>query len=165
MIVKGGRAFRPPFWLGMRPHRKTHTGFTLIELLIAVAILSILAAIAIPNIQNAIRKSRFSRAAADTKIATTQTVTYASDHGIYPTSLNVLRQSGYSSVAINDPWGLPYELSPSMTSGLPPTGLDDVYIYSKGPASIGTYPDPFVVQTGLGGSVGYSSVYGAWTGF
>lgn len=149
----------------MKTGAKAHTGFTLIEILIAVAIISILAAIAIPNLQNAIRKSKYSRAAADTKIATTQTVTYVSDNGVYPGSLTVLRQSGYTSVAINDPWGVPYELSPSITSGLAPTGLDDVYIYSKGPTSTGTYPDPFVTSTGLGGSVGYSSVYGAWAGF
>ena len=149
----------------MRIHQKTHAGFTLVELLIVVAIIGLLAAIGIANLQNAIRKSRYSRAAADTKIATAQTVLYAGTNGTFPASLDVLRLSGYVSITINDPWGSPYQLSPCMTAGLPPTGLDDVFIFSQGPAGTGTYPDPFTIQTGRDGSVGYSSVYGAWSGY
>ncbi|MFA5940632.1 MAG: type IV pilin protein [Sinimarinibacterium sp.] len=49
--------------------RKRSCGFSLIELMIAVAIVGILAAIALPSYQNSVRKSR----RADAKVALTDT--------------------------------------------------------------------------------------------
>lgn len=141
-------------------------GFTLIELLITVAIISLLATIAIPNLLNAHRKSRYARAAADTRMAVNQAVVYAIDKNIYPTSIKLIRQATLVNVSDNDPWGIPYELSPALSLGLKPGYVDDdVYIYSKGASNAGTYPTPFTINTGNGGSVGYSSVYGSWTGY
>ena len=146
--------------LRQRPAR----GFTLIELLIVVLIIALLSTIAIPNLLSAQRRSRYSRAAADTKTATTQAMVYALDKNRYPTSLLVIRNAGLSSVSEVDPWGNLYELSNTMTSGLAPGYSDDVYVFSKGPYGNGTFPSPFVPSTGTGGSVGYSTVYGSWTG-
>ena len=42
----------------MRPHRKSAAGFTLIELMIAVAIVAIITAIAVPAYNDQIRRSR-----------------------------------------------------------------------------------------------------------
>jgi len=139
-------------------------GYTLIELLIVVLIVSLLSLIAIPNLMSAARRSRYSRAAADSKTATTQAMVYAGDRNVYPTSIQIMRDAGMSNVSDVDPWGISYELSPTMTSGSVPGYGDDVYVYSKGPYGTGTFPSPFVLSTGAGGSVGFSSVYGSWTG-
>lgn len=143
---------------------KAGKGFTMIELLIVVAIISILAMIAIPNLLSAHRKTRYSRAAADTKTAVTQAIVYATDRDVYPTSIKAIRDTGLTNVSDTDPWGIAYVLSPTLVGGVSPGYVDDVYIYSKGPSAAGTYPVPFVTNTGTGGSVGYSSVYGSWAG-
>lgn len=144
--------------------RKCRKGFTLIELLIGIAIVSLLAMIAIPNVMKANRKARYGRAAADAKTATTSAVTYVLDKNVYPTSLAVLRANGYGSVGDLDPWKIPHELSPALLGGGPALSGQDIYVLSKGASGAGVYPDPFVVYSGPGGSVGYSSIYGAWTG-
>lgn len=148
-----------------RSLRKRHKGFTLVELLIGVAIISLLAMIAIPNVMKANRKSRYARAAADAKTVTTSAITYVLDKSVYPTSIAVLRSGGYGGMDDLDPWRTPYQLSPVLLGGGPPTAGQDVYVFSRGASAAGAYPDPFVSDTGEGGSVGYSSVYGAWTGY
>ncbi len=144
--------------------RKRRKGFTLIELLIGVAIVSLLAMIAIPNVMKANRKARYGRAAADSKTATTSAVTYVLDKNVYPTSLAVLRANGYGGVGDLDPWKNSYELSPALLGGGPALSGQDIYVFSKGASGTGVYPTPFAAYSGAGGSVGYSSVYGAWTG-
>ncbi len=143
---------------------KESRGFTLVELLVVIAIIGILAAIAIPNLLSAHRKTRYSRSAADSKTVTTQAIVYGNDTGTYPTNIALLRTRGYANVPDIDPWGTPYQLSPSMLGGTMTGNHDDVYVFSKGASASGVYPQPFTSTTGDGGSVGYSSVYGSWTG-
>jgi prepilin-type N-terminal cleavage/methylation domain-containing protein len=151
--------------MGMRPPRRRGcAGFTLIELLIVVVIIGLLASIAIPNLLSAHRKARYSRVASDSKTLVTQAIVYGNDRNKYPTSVAALRVGGYTSVADVDAWGIPWQLSPSLLSGQAAGANDDVYMYSKGANGTGAYPVPFVSNTGLSGSVGYSSVYGSWTG-
>jgi general secretion pathway protein G len=151
--------------MGMRPpRRRVCAGFTLIELLIVVVIIGLLASIAIPNLLSAHRKARYSRAASDSKTLVTQAIVYGNDRNKYPTSVAALRVGGYTNVSDVDTWGIPWQLSPSLLAGQAAGANDDVYMYSKGASGTGVYPVPFASDTGLSGSVGYSSVYGSWTG-
>jgi general secretion pathway protein G len=59
-------------------------GFTLIELLIVVAIIGIIAAIAIPNLLNAIDRGKQKRTMADIRSLGTAVESYAVDNNFYP---------------------------------------------------------------------------------
>jgi general secretion pathway protein G len=63
-------------------------GFTLIELLIVVAIIGIIAAIAIPNLLNAIDRSKQKRTMADIRSVGTACEEYAIDNQFYPNTNN-----------------------------------------------------------------------------
>jgi prepilin-type N-terminal cleavage/methylation domain-containing protein len=59
-------------------------GFTLIELLIVVAIISILAAVAVPNFLEAQVRAKVARVKSDTRTLATGLETYRMDHEAYP---------------------------------------------------------------------------------
>jgi len=61
-------------------------GFTLIELLVVVAIIGILAAIAIPNMLDAIERSRQKKSVAEIRTMVIAMQTFAVDYGGYPNS-------------------------------------------------------------------------------
>ena len=64
--------------------KRDSKGFTLIELLIVVAIIGIIAAIAIPNLLNAIDRGKQKRTMADMRSIGTAVESYAVDSNVYP---------------------------------------------------------------------------------
>jgi general secretion pathway protein G len=64
--------------------RKKESGFTLIELLIVIAIIGILAAIAIPNLLNAVQRGKQKRTMSDMRALATAIEAYAVDNNVYP---------------------------------------------------------------------------------
>ncbi len=169
-----GRRFTPPalphFTQYHAPHTTMHRkGFTLIELLIALAVIAILAAIAIPNLILAQRRAKYSRAASDTKTAVSQAIIYQNDRGVYPGNLATLRDSSYANVQGDDPWKHPYVVSNLFADTSPaPSAGTEIHVCSRGatgaaadctPADLGAQP-PSIPD----GGVGYSATYGAWVG-
>ncbi len=80
---------------------RKNRGFTLIELLIVVAIIGIIAAIAIPNLLNAINRGRQKRSMADIRTIGTAVEAYAVDMAFYPTFSRRPRLQGCATILGN----------------------------------------------------------------
>jgi prepilin-type N-terminal cleavage/methylation domain-containing protein len=73
----------------LRPQAQRTLAFTLIELLVVVAIISILAAIALPNFLEAQTRAKVSRVQADLRTIATAQESYRVDWNQYPPSLTL----------------------------------------------------------------------------
>ena len=91
-------------------------GFTLIELLIVVAIIGIIAAIAIPNLLNAIDRGKQKRTMADLRSMGTAIEEYSIDNNFYPQATSVAALSAQvtpsyiRALPAGDGWGNAFEV-------------------------------------------------------
>ena len=98
-------------------------GFTLIELLIVVAIIGIIAAIAIPNLLNAIDRGKQKRSMSDIRSIGTSIESYAVDTNMYPTSADinalatVLQPIYIRNLPLKDGWSNAMVFTPSAGTG------------------------------------------------
>jgi type II secretion system protein G len=97
-------------------------GFTLIELLIVVAIIGIIAAIAIPNLLNAIDRGKQKRTMADLRSIGTAVESYAVDNNVYPVAATVAAlDTSVAPIYIkvmpnNDGWNNAFQVDASTTA-------------------------------------------------
>jgi len=132
----------------MRKLLRRDEGFSLIELLIVVAIIGIIAAIAVPQLMNAMDRGRQRRSMADMRNIATANGTIRVDTGAYAANLAALSPTYMQVAPAEDGWGTAWSYS---------TGADTYTITSlgsdaaAGPAPPATWVnepyDPDIVMT------------------
>ena len=101
--------------------RRKEKGFTLIELLIVVAIIGIIAAIAIPNLLNAIDRGKQKRTMADLRSIGTAIESYSIDNNVYPAAANMgaletsIEPIYIRTAPANDGWGRAFSVTSTNT--------------------------------------------------
>ena len=110
--------------------KRDSKGFTLIELLIVVAIIGIIAAIAIPNLLNAIDRGKQKRTMADMRSLGTGIESYAVDNNVYPVAVTaaalktVIEAGAYMKIMpTTDGWTKTFQVASATT---------DYTLYSQG---------------------------------
>ena len=110
-------------------------GFTLIELLIVVAIIGIIAAIAIPNLLNAVDKGKQKRTMSDLRSIATAIEAYSVDNTFYPTAATlpaikaVIDPVFFDAMPLADGWANAFQAD---------SLLNSYTIYSQGKDGTGT---------------------------
>ncbi len=84
--------------------RPTGRGYTIIEICLALAVLAILAAIALPSYSNYRERAQIAQAMTDVAQLQTQITQYFADNRNFPASLADIGQAG-----LLDPWGHRYQ--------------------------------------------------------
>ncbi len=136
------------------------SGFTLIELLIVVAIIGLIAAIAIPNLMNAISRARQKRGMGDVRSIATAVTQYNMDTDFYPTGQTTF--GGFSSgvywalvpdyihtLPLFDPWQHPYGYAATANGGdmaIVCTGSDGLFQSIGGAGAL----DPYLTLSASG---------------
>jgi len=109
---------------GRLTSRPSRAGFTLIELMSVVAILSLIAAIAIPRMQAVVRQAKIARAIGDIRSLQSDILSYDIAGQNLPANLAVIGRAG-----LLDPWGHPYQYNPFPGGhGVPPGARRDRFL-------------------------------------
>ena len=110
--------------IGDRRRGRFERGFTLIELLIVVTIIGIIAALAIPNLSDAMDRAKQKATMSNMKGIGNALEMYSVDHNTYPRSLNDADSSALSAtlsplymrtVPPGDGWNNPWHISTNVT--------------------------------------------------
>jgi type II secretion system protein G len=102
--------------------KRTSRGFTLVELLIVVAIIGMIAAIAIPNLLNAVDKGKQKRTMADIRAIGTAIESYAVDNTTYPIAADLSAVKALidpyliRNIPLTDGWSHPIQAQSSTTA-------------------------------------------------
>ena len=97
--------------------QRNQKGFTLIELLIVVAIIGIIAAIAIPNLLNAIDRGKQKRTMADLRSIGTAVESYSIDNNFYPVAATMTILEGFvepvyiRTAPLTDGWARTFQVA------------------------------------------------------
>ena len=83
--------------------KNTESGLTLLELMVAIAIIGILAAIAVPNYLGYLQRARYTVAIGDIRNISQAADEFAANNNRYPKDLNEIGMAN-----LKDPWGNPY---------------------------------------------------------
>ena len=110
-------------------------GFTLVELLIVVAIIGLIAAIAIPNLLNAVDKSKQKRTMSDLRSVSTAIESYSVDNASFPTATTfpalkaVVDPTFFDVMPLADGWANAFQAD---------SGFSSYTVYSQGKDGTGT---------------------------
>lgn len=99
---------------GSRGEPRPPRGFTLVELLVAMAVVAVLAAMAVPKLRDSVERARVVQAVGDLRVMETEIMAYAAENGgELPESLADVGRGD-----MTDPWGRRYRYQ--SLEGLPP---------------------------------------------